>query len=662
MANPVGSLLVRIGADTGGLRKGGRRAETTMQAMSRQARRTAARLAKIGTAATAAGVAMTAALTKRGLESVDAQAKLARQLGGTADGLRGLQLAASDAGVESSALDKSMEKLNSRIGEARRGTGQAAASFERLGLDADNLARMDVDQRMAHIAGAMDGLGMSTDQAADELRQMGIRNTELVNMLADGGDAIRSARDEVDAYGLSLSAVDTAQVEAANDAMSRIGLIVEAVSNQLAVELSPILQGVAELFTDTAKETGGLGDGIRAAVDLGVSGFGAVADAVESVRRLIVSVRPAGKMMGAALVGVMADVASAILRGPTDALNGLIKIANSIPGVDIDVVEPPRIAQKMEHEANLARMEAAQAKQEINGIMSAPMPSTGMQEWVDNQREMSQQAAEEAVATEQDKQSRIAAIQRAAGSEGAARTQAQMESEQEQREKNLERVREYLQTEREAEIAAHEQRMEWLAQARENELITEQEFRRKKEELEEKHQANLTSAAMRGLSEREKFNRMSMDAQVAQVAGSLQSMTSSTASENKKMFEINKAAGIANAIVNTYQGISKSLSAYPMPLAGVMAAAHAAAGFAQVNAIKSQSFGGGGSAGGGGAPAQTGARSTQAGTGAGEQGGGGQQVSRSITIRGEGVSQEWIRDSLVPALNEAAGDGASFQG
>ncbi len=45
------------------------------------------------------------------------------------------------------------------------------------------------------------------------------------------------------------------------------------------------------------------------------------------------------------------------------------------------------------------------------------------------------------------------------------------------------------------------------------------------------------------------------------------------------------------ALVNTYEGISQSLAKYPWPLSGIMAAAHAAAGFANVNNIRQQSYG-----------------------------------------------------------------------
>jgi hypothetical protein len=79
-------------------------------------------------------------------------------------------------------------------------------------------------------------------------------------------------------------------------------------------------------------------------------------------------------------------------------------------------------------------------------------------------------------------------------------------------------------------------------------------------------------------------------------------MTAGVAQHSRTMFNINKQAGIANAIVSAATGIAKTLAAYPFPINIGMAAAHAISAFAQVQAIRSTSFDGGG----GGAPSLAG--------------------------------------------------------
>jgi hypothetical protein len=61
---------------------------------------------------------------------------------------------------------------------------------------------------------------------------------------------------------------------------------------------------------------------------------------------------------------------------------------------------------------------------------------------------------------------------------------------------------------------------------------------------------------------------------------------------NKKAFAIGKAAGVASAIINTYQGATKALATYPPPFSYAMAAGQIAMGMAQVAQIKSASFSG----------------------------------------------------------------------
>ena len=68
---------------------------------------------------------------------------------------------------------------------------------------------------------------------------------------------------------------------------------------------------------------------------------------------------------------------------------------------------------------------------------------------------------------------------------------------------------------------------------------------------------------------------------------------------NKKFFAAQKAAAIALAIVNTYQGATKALATYPPPFNFIAAAATVASGLAQVATIRAQTMQRGGALPGG---------------------------------------------------------------
>ena len=132
--------------------------------------------------------------------------------------------------------------------------------------------------------------------------------------------------------------------------------------------------------------------------------------------------------------------------------------------------------------------------------------------------------------------------------------------------------------------------------------------------------------------------------------------------ENRKQFEIGKAAAIADATINTFKsavGAYSAMSSIPYvgPALGAAAAAAAvAAGIANVNSIKSQSFGGGG----GGAPT-----TPAPGGGVGAGGGEAQALAEqpapqnitqaNITLQGDTFDQQTVRN-LINSLNDQTDD------
>lgn len=247
MSDKIASLYVSLGLDGAKLNQGLKNAQA-------QATRT---MAKIGRVSAVAVTALTGAMAvgvKKQLGFIDTQAKNARAIGGSIDALRALQIAASDAGFDG--IDQAMMKLNKRIGEAVDGTGKGVKAFDKLGLAAGDLAKMDADERLATIADRVKELGLNTAETTKLANRLGIENARVVNYLMQGGDAIRKAAYEVKDFGLSLSEVDAAKIEAANDAMSRIGFASEAFLNRVTVTFAPALEAIAVGFTNSMREGG----------------------------------------------------------------------------------------------------------------------------------------------------------------------------------------------------------------------------------------------------------------------------------------------------------------------------------------------------------------------------------------------------------------------
>lgn len=657
----VGRLTVRIDADTSGLDKGMKDAQGSVKKF-RAAAMPAVKAMAAMTAAAAAATTAVAAFTRAGMNAIDAQAKLARQLDSTIGGVRGLQLAAEDAGVSTNVINGAMERFSARLGEARRGSGQTADALARLGLNASELASMDVDERMATIADRVRELGLSGDQTADVLRQFGIRNREIVNLMRQGGDAIRDARDEIEDYGLAIDSIDAGTIEAANDALSRVGLVVESVRNSLAVEMAPVVLEIADRFNTAAREAGGWGSVVSGSAETGALAIAGVIDQLNDVRIFMKRADVASAELEMAITRAALTIREGIgesLAWSTDRLNDLISTMNRIPGVEIDAASgfdvdgfTSDLHDKLSEQ--LGRRNLWQL--DLNEMLDADSALDTVNQFFDSIEERRQQMAD-SVGGEGGFLPGFGGDDSEDGTGKQDRQAEELEQLQEHLAGRLEAIRESLMNEQELEVEHHAQKMETLAEIREQELITADEYRRLQEEAELQHLERLSNMEQRAADQRARIQKQEAMKRQQDMSQMWTNLISLTGSNSRKMFEIGKAAAIANAVVSTHQGVARSLAEYPMPWAGVMAGAHLAAGMAQVSSIRSQSFGGGGSVSskglGGSVPAQQPTGSPQQ---PAEP-----QVVRQITLEmGDGMfSSEQVR-GLMDEINNELRRGASL--
>src|SRR5690625_4567137 len=189
------------------------------------------------------------------MQVIDTQLKLARSVEGTVTGLRSLKWAAEDSGVDG--LEQSLTRLNRRLGAVEMGVGPAAVTVERLGVNLKELAEVDVDERLARIADRIVESGISAQEAARHLQNLGFQQAEAVQFFMQGGDAIRGAREEIEKYGLAVSEIDARRMEEANNALARLALISDGLRTRFTVALAPTifeiatrLQAVAEVALD----------------------------------------------------------------------------------------------------------------------------------------------------------------------------------------------------------------------------------------------------------------------------------------------------------------------------------------------------------------------------------------------------------------------------
>ncbi|NEX44582.1 phage tail tape measure C-terminal domain-containing protein [Pseudotabrizicola algicola] len=212
-------------------------------------------------AATAAGVAM----IRSGLQTVDAEAKLAQSLGTTVASIQTLERAGELAGVSMSGIEQATKDLTRRLSQAAAGTGPAADALDRLGLSANDLIALPLDQRVGAINAAIENFVPAAERAAVAGQLFGEEGSIAMSRIDTA--TLRQATEDVLAFGVAVSEQDADQIERTNDAISRLGLIWRGLSNQLAVAAAPALEAVANAMAAVASRTGPLGIAIRGLFD-----------------------------------------------------------------------------------------------------------------------------------------------------------------------------------------------------------------------------------------------------------------------------------------------------------------------------------------------------------------------------------------------------------
>ena len=221
-----------------------------------------ARHARLAMAAAAAAIAAAAtAMIRSGLQTVDAQAKLAASLDTTVESIQVLERAGDLAGVSMGQIEQATMQLTRRLSQAAAGIGPAVDALDRLRLSAAELQALPLDQRIALIQDRLAEFVPEAQRAAVASQLFGDRAALVFGRIDSA--TLRQATQDVRDFGVVMSDQDAVQIERTNDAISRLGLIWRGLSNQLAVAAAPALEAVANAMAAVARTTGPLGIGIR---------------------------------------------------------------------------------------------------------------------------------------------------------------------------------------------------------------------------------------------------------------------------------------------------------------------------------------------------------------------------------------------------------------
>jgi len=306
MTGTVGRLRAVLGLDASPFNRGLNQARGSAGVFSAGVRRM---MAGVGVAI--AGAFSTAAI-RNAMGMIDAQAKLAKSLGTTSASMQVLARAGDLAGVSMQGIEQGTKDLFRRLSQAASGTGPAADALKRLKLTAGELLKLPLDQRLAKINGAIREFVPEAQRAAVAGALFGEEGSIALSRLDPG--VIAQATEELQKFGFAISETDAAKIEAANDSISKLGLIAQGLVSQITVALAPALDSIAQGFANAMRAGGPL----REVIQFLGENIGRLATYAATFAALMagqwVAGMAAAALATASLSGALALVRTAIMR------------------------------------------------------------------------------------------------------------------------------------------------------------------------------------------------------------------------------------------------------------------------------------------------------------------------------------------------------------
>jgi len=236
----LGSLFVKLGADTSGFRKNLKTAEGDLRKTTNRMNAFASTMkVAIPGAALAAGTAYVA-LIKKTAAWGDKLAKTAKQLGVTTEFLSEMEFAADRSGASLADLNNGIRRLSKAAADANDGMATYKRAFDRLGISVvDTNGRLkSTESLFMEVAEAMSKLENSTLKVATAQDLLGRGGAKLIPLLDQGAAGIKKLRERAEQLGTSLDQETAQNLEDFADALNDLNYAFKG----LGVKSTPVLK------------------------------------------------------------------------------------------------------------------------------------------------------------------------------------------------------------------------------------------------------------------------------------------------------------------------------------------------------------------------------------------------------------------------------------
>lgn len=642
----IGALSVKITADTKGVEEGIKASGKALKIGGQQLRESVNKWGKWALAATAAAAGVAAAILKSNLSSIRELKNVAIAADTSVAAFQRGAFAANSLGVSTEKYGDILKDVNDRIGDFLvSGAGPMVDFFEviapKVGITADAFKGLSGQESLGLYIKTLEDAGVTQQEMTFFMEALSGESIKIAPIFQNNAKAFNALTKEAEALGIGLSDIDVEKAELASAALARAAGATTALTQQVTVELAPIIGAVTDLFEDMAREAGGASEFIQDGLDGVISVIGVFADGLRGVEIIFKTLEIAAVGFSALAVNVFRGISNVIatsMDGWIMLVNLAIEKINKIfdTGIEpVDLASDSNLLSGINEIGESFINMTKEANAELHELAMQPLPSDAIKTFVDEAVvEYEKLATAKAKALGTDK---------LAGEGVGTKRTSEIEVFEAETIGLLEAMGLRFQSQEEMQLAHLMREQEQINNALANGELTAIQHSEKMAEIKQSEEDLKRDITLMGV----------------------QQGFQALAQGSKKVQKLMAAAATIQAVIKGKQAAVDAWQAGMSvggPFAPVVAAAYAAASLAQTGSIiksinsggKSQGSisGGGFSSPSGGGTAQSQQQASQA----------QQQQPRVIEARfvGSGsMSMDAVRE-LIEQFNEALGDGATL--
>lgn len=233
-------------------------------------------------------------LFQSNVTDIDLLGATAAKLGINVEALQRLRFAAKQVNIEQSTLDTALQRFTRRLGEvAATGKGEAAPAFDRLGLSAQRLSRLPIEQQLSAVSNALSRLRGRGEQIPLIFKFFDTEGVALVNLLGDGADKFERLTRSFDKLGVSITSKEVANVGELVQNLNELRATGSQVIGKLVADFTPdLIRLINDIKIAVVPAAKTISETFGASRDLGTFLGNAFTGTADDVQRAGVGLRP----------------------------------------------------------------------------------------------------------------------------------------------------------------------------------------------------------------------------------------------------------------------------------------------------------------------------------------------------------------------------------